>query len=136
MGTSSRRPGRRRAAGGALRYEHRPGRPREEQREERGNWLFGCLPIPVFLLLIAPLMFIERFWGHGIWGDLASSWPGGAYAFAATVGACLPLAFAAFVAPLTRMDWKAGRLRSLTWAIGSLPGLGAGYLIAGVIRAT
>ncbi|MET9912713.1 hypothetical protein ABZZ74_39030 [Streptomyces sp. NPDC006476] len=92
--------------------------------------------IPVFLLLIAPLILIQEFWGHGIWGDFASSWPGGAYAFAATVGACVPLAFAAFVAPLTRMDWKAGKLRSLAWALGSLPGLGAGYLIAGVISAT
>jgi hypothetical protein len=136
MGTGSRKPGRRKAAGAALRYEHRPGRPREEQHKERGNCLFACLVIPVFLLLIAPLILIQESWGEDIWGDFAPSWPGGAYAFAATVGACVPLAFAAFVAPLTRMDWKAARLRSLAWALGSLPGLGAGYLIAGVISAT
>ncbi|MGY6024998.1 hypothetical protein [Streptomyces spinosirectus] len=119
-----------------MRYEHRQGRPREEKPKERVNWVFGCLVIPLFLVLLAPLILIDQLWSHGIWGDLAPAWPGGAYAFAATVGAFTPVVFAAFVAPLTRMNWRRSKARSLAWAAGALPGLAAGYLVAGVIGAT
>ncbi|MFF4250896.1 hypothetical protein ACFY1L_06800 [Streptomyces sp. NPDC001663] len=136
MGGGSAKPRRKKAAGAALQYRHRPGRPRSEKPKERGGWVFGCLVIPVFLVLLAPLIFIDQFWGHDIWGRFAPAWPGGAYAFAATVGALVPVVFAAFVAPLTRMNWKKSKARSLAWASGALPGLAAGYLIAGVIGAT
>ena len=133
-GSAKRR--RKKAARAALQYEHRPGRPQEEKPKERGHWLFGCLVLPAFLALLAPLILIDQVWGRGIWGDLAPAWPGGAYAFAATVGVLVPLVFAAFVAPLTRMNWKKSKGRSLAWAAGALPGLAGGYLVLGVILAT
>ncbi|WP_406443257.1 hypothetical protein OHB14_30215 [Streptomyces sp. NBC_01613] len=136
MSGGSSKPGRRKAARPALQYEHRPGRPSEEKPKERGSWVFGCLVLPVFVALLAPLILIDQLWGQDIWGDLATTWPGGGYAFAATVGAFVPLVFAAFVAPLTRMNWKKSKPRSLAWAAGALPGLAAGYLLIGVIGAT
>lgn len=75
-------------------------------------------------------------WGHRVWGALAPAWPGGGYAFGATLGALLPLTFTALVAPLTRMKWRASRPRSLAWAVAGLPGLVAGWLVAGLIGAT
>lgn len=51
-----------------------------------GEKVFGCLVLPVFVPLILPLVAIYMNWGHDIWGTIAPAWPGGAYAFAATVG--------------------------------------------------
>ncbi|WP_399887291.1 hypothetical protein ACGH7X_22425 [Streptomyces sp. BBFR51] len=138
MAGGSARPGRRRAAGPALRYEHRrDGRssaPRSGTR--RRDRVFGCLMFPAFLALILPLVLVDMRWGHEVWGDLAPAWPGGTYAFGATLGALLPLLLAALVAPLTRMKWRASRLRSLAWAVAALPALAAGWLVLGVIGAT
>jgi hypothetical protein len=136
MSGGSARPRRRKAVGASLRYEHRPGRAREEGPKERVNWGFGCLVILGFLTLIAPLILVDRFWSHDIWGRLAPAWPGGSYAFAATVGALVPVALAAFVAPPTRLNWRRNKGRSLAWAAGALPGPAGGYLLAGVIGAT
>ncbi len=137
MGGGSAKPKRKKAAGSALRYEHRRGRADVGKPEERdfSCGLF-CLVMVVFLALIVPMAMAMEARGKDVWGDLAPAWPGGAYAFAATVGACVPLAFAAFVAPLTRMKWRKSKARSLGWSIVSLPGLAAGWLIAGVILAT
>ncbi|MEU5892796.1 hypothetical protein ABZ835_39050 [Streptomyces sp. NPDC047461] len=134
MSGGSAKPKRRKAAGSALRYEHRPGRPSSPiAKMSVGEKVFGCLVLPVFVLLILPLVAIDMNWGHDIWGTLAPAWPGGAYAFAATVGALAPLAFGAWVAPLTRMKWKESKPRSPAWVVASLPGLAACYLVAGVI---
>ncbi|WP_329336071.1 hypothetical protein OG866_18545 [Streptomyces sp. NBC_00663] len=137
MSSGSARPKRRKAAGAALRYEHVPGRPSSgagKRRTTVGDRVFGCLVLPVFVALIMPLVFFDMYWSHDVWGDLAPAWPGGTYAFAATVGAVAPLAFLAWAAPLTRMEWKKSKQRSLSWAAASLPGLAACYLIAGVIH--
>jgi len=99
-----------------------------------GDRVFGWLMLPAFVVLIMPLVFFDMYWGHGVWGDIAPAWPGGTYAFAATVGALAPLVFLAWAAPLTRMEWKKSKRRSLAWAAASLPGLAAGYLIVGVIH--
>ena len=135
MSGGSSRPRRRKAAGAALRYEHRRERPAGSgAAKKRGrDWVFGCLVIPVFLAVIAPLIFTDMYWGDDIWGDFAPSWPGGAYAFAATVGALVPVVFALFVGPLTRMKWKESKPRSLAWAAASLPGLAGGWLVGGLI---
>ncbi|MGV9890300.1 hypothetical protein [Streptomyces sp. NPDC003395] len=137
--SGSAKPKRRKAAGSSLRYEHRRDRPADgtgSGKRDRG-WVFGCLTVPVAALaLLGPVVWLSMSWGPGIWGDLAPAWPGGAYVFAGCVGACVPLAFLAFVAPLTRMGWKRSRLTSLGWALASLPGLAAGWLVAGIITAT
>ncbi|MGX1561032.1 hypothetical protein [Streptomyces sp. NPDC055506] len=101
-----------------------------------GERLFGCLVLPGFVALITPLVFFDMYWSHDLWGHLAPAWPGGAYAFAATVGALVPLVFLVWVWPLTRMNWKKSRARSLAWVAASLPGLAAGYLVAGAIATT
>lgn len=138
MSGSSAKPKRRKAAGPALRYEHRPGRPPSLRRVKTsvGERLFGCMVLPGFVLLLMPLVFFDMYWGHGLWGDLAPIWPGGAYVFAGCVGLLVPLVFLAWVFPLTRMNWKKSKPRSLAWAVASLPGLAAGYLVAGVISTT
>jgi hypothetical protein len=143
-GRGSSRPGRRRAAGPALRYEHRrDGRPSAGENGSRRagpGRLVGCLGavgvVAAFLVLLLPLVLVDMRWGHRAWGGLAPAWPGGGYAFGATLGALLPLTFAALVAPLTRMKWRTGRLRSLAWAVAALPGLVAGWLVLGLIGAT
>ncbi|MFF1294113.1 MULTISPECIES: hypothetical protein [unclassified Streptomyces] len=136
MSGGSAKPRRRKAAGPALRYEHRPGRPSSPiAKMSVGDKVFGCLVLPLFVLLILPLVAIDMNWGHDIWGTLAPAWPGGAYGFAVAVGALAPLAFGAWVAPLTRMKWKESKPRSLAWAAASLPGLAVCYLVAGVIGA-
>ncbi|MFI8218013.1 hypothetical protein [Streptomyces sp. NPDC085932] len=137
MSGGSAKPKRRRAAGAALRYEHRPGRPQADEPSKR-DWgcAWGCLVLPGFVVLLMPVVLFDMHWGHALWGDFAPAWPGGAYVFAGTVGASVPLVFLAWVAPLVRMDWKKSKARSLAWAIASLPGLAAGYLVTGVISAT
>lgn len=137
MSGGSAKPKRRKAAGPSLRYEYRPGRPAfgAKRRMTVGEKVFGCLVLPGFVLLILPLAFFEMHWGHDVWGELAPGWPGGAYAFAATVGALAPLIFLVWVIPLTRTTWKKSKPRSLAWAAASLPGLAACYLVAGVIGA-
>jgi hypothetical protein len=134
---SSAKPKRRKAAGSALRYEHRPGRQTADRPGKR-DWscAFGCAVLPGFVVLLMPLVLFDMYWGHELWGDVAPAWPGGGYAFAATVGALVPVVFLAWVAPLTRMNWKKSKPRSLAWAVASLPGLAAGYLVAGVISTT
>ncbi|SMQ18122.1 hypothetical protein SAMN06272771_4561 [Streptomyces sp. Ag82_O1-12] len=137
MSGSSARPKRRKAAGSALRYEHRPGRPSVSEQEKQGwGCLWACLVLPGFVALIMPLVLFDMYWGHELWGDVAPAWPGGAYAFAGTVGALVPVVFFAWVAPLTRMNWKRSKRRSLAWVAASLPGLAACYLVAGVIATT
>ncbi|MFJ9670792.1 hypothetical protein ACIRP5_08340 [Streptomyces sp. NPDC101221] len=130
-GRGSARPKRRRAAGPALRYEHRrDGRSsvrRSDSRRRGRGGPFGCLgaigALAAFLALLLPLVFVDMRWGHRVWGGLAPAWPGGGYGFGATLGALLPLTFAALVAPLTRMKWRTSRPRSLAWAVAGLPGL-------------
>ncbi|MFF7042562.1 hypothetical protein ACIP4T_14725 [Streptomyces massasporeus] len=101
-----------------------------------GERLFGCLVLPGFVALLMPLVLFDMYWGHELWGDVAPAWPGGVYAFAGTVGALVPVVFFAWVAPLTRMNWKKSKPRSLAWVAASLPGLAACYLVAGVIATT
>ncbi|WP_338782338.1 hypothetical protein [Streptomyces sp. DG1A-41] len=52
---------------------------------------------PGFVVLLMPLVLFDMYWGHELWSDVAPAWPGGAYAFAATVGALVPLVFLAWV---------------------------------------
>jgi hypothetical protein len=108
-----------------------PGEPKER------DWScgFGCLVMLVVLALLVPMAMAEQAWGKEVWGELAPSWPGGAYGFAAVVGAVVPLAFAAFATPLARVNWKKSKPRSLAWAAAALPGLAACWLLAGVIFA-
>ncbi|WP_328342162.1 hypothetical protein OG873_25000 [Streptomyces violaceus] len=109
--------------GSALRYEHRPGRPNADQPEKRGwGCLWACVVLPGFVVLLMPLVLFDMYWGHGLWGEVAPAWPGGGYGFAATVGALVPLVFLAWVAPLTRMNPKKSKPRSLAWAAASLLG--------------
>ncbi|MFH8500290.1 hypothetical protein [Streptomyces coeruleorubidus] len=137
MSGSSAKPKRKKAVGAALRYEHRPGRAAAEQPKKR-DWscLGGCAILVGFVALIMPLVLFDMYWGHDLWGGLAPAWPGGAYAFTASVGVLVPLVFLVWVWPLTRMNWKKSKPRSLAWATASLPGLAAGYLVAGVIGTT
>ncbi|MFF0204157.1 hypothetical protein [Streptomyces sp. NPDC005017] len=101
--------------------------------------MLGCLGVLLgFLALVGPVAVGTTVWGERIWGETAAAWPGGGYGPAATVGAVVPFALAAFIAPLTRMNWGASKVRSLAWAAAALPGLLAcqalGTVISGVIR--
>ena len=135
--SGSARPRRGRAAPAALRYPRgsRNG-PAGPKKREWGGCLFVPLLMLAFLALLVPLALADMRWGDRVWGDLAPAWPGGAYAFAGTVGAVVPLGLAALIAPLSRMNWKAGKVRSLGWATAALPGLALCWLLAGVILRT
>jgi hypothetical protein len=102
-------------------------------RRQRTDWRFGCLVVLGFVVVFGPVFIMDVTWGEEIWGDLAGGWPGSGYGFAATVGAAAPFAFAAFVAPLTRMNWSRSKARSLAWAAAALPGLLACQALGGVI---
>ncbi|MET9734882.1 hypothetical protein ABZZ79_30860 [Streptomyces sp. NPDC006458] len=133
MAKGSARPKRGRAAPASLRYDNRRGRP-PAPRDRDGNGVLGCLGIFLAVLaLIVPVALGTLAWGETVWGETASAWPGGGYGLAATVGAAVPFALAAFIAPLTRMNWRAGRARSLAWAAAALPGLLACQALAAVI---
>ncbi|MFI5687679.1 hypothetical protein [Streptomyces sp. NPDC051636] len=138
MSGGSAKPKRGRAAPAALRYEHR-GRRSAEERAKKRDWS-GCgfflLMILAAVALVVPLAMAEESWGGRVWGEVAPGWPGGAYVFAVTVGAVVPLALAAFITPLTRMKWKASKVRSLAWAAAALPGFAACWLLSLVILET
>ncbi|GAA2544971.1 hypothetical protein GCM10010423_50400 [Streptomyces levis] len=137
MSGGSAKPKRRKAAGSALRYDHRPGRSHADEPEQRdASCLGGCAAFLGFLALLVPPAVLAEYRGHALWGGFAPAWPGGAYAFAATVGAVAPLVLLAWVVPLTRMRWKRSKTRAAAWAVASLPGLAAGYLVVGVITST
>jgi hypothetical protein len=102
------------------------------KREVAVAWLV----VLTFVAALVTLAIAEETWGPTIWGDIAPGWPGGGYAFTGSVGAAVPLALAALIAPLTRMNWKKSKARSLTWAAASLPGLAACTLFLFVILAT
>ncbi|CAL9523340.1 hypothetical protein [Streptomyces sp. enrichment culture] len=138
MSGGSARPKRRKAAPASLRYEHRRVRLPGPKERDRG-WILGCLGMLLSgLVIIVPVVMVEMTWGVELWGETADDWPGRGYGMAATVGALVPPAFAAFVAPLTRMNWARSKVRSLAWACAALPGLLAcqalGGLISGVLR--
>ncbi|MFJ5776533.1 hypothetical protein [Streptomyces sp. NPDC093094] len=133
----SARPGRRRAAPASLRHERRRVRlPRPKERD--GGCLFFCLMFLGALALVVPVAAGAVAWGETVWGEIAAKWPGRGYGLAATVGALVPFALAAFVAPLTRMNWSRSKARSLAWAGAALPGLlvcqALGSVISGVLR--
>ena len=140
--SGSARPKRPKAAGASLRYEHAPGRrttvpgPHELRRRRNRDAALGCLFTLVAAAGIVGLALADWAWGHGIWGDLAPGWPGGGYGFALTVGVLLPLAAAAAIAPLTRMNWKRSKARSLARAAAALPGTAASALFLVVIGAS
>ncbi|MET8944622.1 hypothetical protein ABZX30_13825 [Streptomyces sp. NPDC004542] len=87
----------------------------------------------VSLALVVPVALADHAWGDEVWGDLAPAWPGGAYAFAATVGALVPLALAALMAPLSRMNWKRSKGCSVGWAVVGAPGFALGWVLTVVI---
>ncbi|GGW33266.1 hypothetical protein [Streptomyces caelestis] len=72
MSRGSAKPKRRKAAGAALRYEHRPGRPDADGAKKR-DWgcAWGCVVLPGFVVLLMPLVLFETYWGHELWGDVA-----------------------------------------------------------------
>lgn len=138
MSGGSARPKRGKAAPAALRYEHR-GRPPAGAPAKKRDWSgcgFSLLLVSGFLALVVPMASAEDSWGGRVWGEVAPGWPGGAYVFAATAGAVVPLALAAVIAPLTRMNRKAGRVRSLFRAAAALPGFAACWLLSVVILGT
>ncbi|MER5222158.1 hypothetical protein [Streptomyces flaveus] len=123
-----------------MRYEHsrvrpassaKPEKERMSRREVALAWL--CILALVGGLVAFAISTIT--WGPTLWGDVAPGWPGGGYGFAGTVGALVPLAMAAMIAPLTRMRWKKSKARSLAWVAASLPGLAASTLFLVVIFA-
>ncbi|MEU5596985.1 hypothetical protein [Streptomyces sp. NPDC020298] len=138
MSGGSAKPKRGRAVPAALRYEHGRRLPTEAGAKKRG-WSgcgFGLLLILGMLAAVVPFALADDSWGGRVWGEVAPGWPGGAYVFAGTVGAVVPLALTALIAPLTRMKWKASKVRSLLWAVAALPGLGACWLLSFVILGT
>ncbi|MFF2366465.1 hypothetical protein ACFVU0_27735 [Streptomyces sp. NPDC058122] len=139
MGGSAR-PKRRRATKGALGHEHVRRRPSTgQQAREKTSWKNvggGCLILLAALAASAAFGMTAEAWGQELWGRAAPASPGGGYGFAAAVGAVLPFGLAALIAPLSRMKWKERPLRSLGWAVASLPGLAACCFCALVVFTT
>ncbi|MFF3460900.1 hypothetical protein [Streptomyces sp. NPDC002619] len=135
MSGGSAKPKRGKAAPASLQYEH--GRRAEAQRKKRE---FACLGAMVIMLsalaFIVPMALADETWGDTVWGDLAPAWPGGAYAFAGTVGALVPVSLAALIAPLSRMNWKKNKVRSAAWAAAGVPGFALGWVATVTIFAT
>lgn len=135
MSGGSAKPRRGKAARASLRYEH--GRRAEAPGKKRD---FACLGSLLILLggaaLIVPMALAGPAWGDDVWGDLAPGWPGGGYAFAATVGALLPVSLLALAAPLFRMNWKQSKVRSTAWAVAALPGFVLGWVLTVTVFAT
>lgn len=137
MGAGSAKPKRRKAAAAALRYEHRKGRSAAPRKKERGaSCLFALLVVLGFAAFLVPMVMMMSAYGRDIWGDLAPAWPGGGYAFAATVGALVPVALGSVIAALTRMNWSESKARSLGWVAAALPGLAACWVFGIVIGST
>ncbi|MFJ3337452.1 hypothetical protein [Streptomyces sp. NPDC086766] len=137
MGGGSAKPKRRKAAAAALRYEHGKGRPAAPRKKERGaSCLFACLVVLGFTALLLPMVMMTRAYGRDIWGGLAPAWPGGGYAFAATVGALVPVALGSVIAALVRTNWRESKARSLGWVAAALPGLAACWVFGIVIGST
>ncbi|MER5880029.1 hypothetical protein ABT119_29435 [Streptomyces sp. NPDC001910] len=139
MGGSAR-PKRRRAAGAALRYEHVRQRPsawsQAKEKASRGESWLGCLVMLVGMAGIVGFALLGMTWGPVLWGRVAPAVPGGGYGFAAVVGALAPTGFAVVTTTLSRMKWRTAKLRSLGWAIASLPGVTACLLWALVVFAS
>ncbi|WP_406332122.1 hypothetical protein [Streptomyces sp. NBC_00203] len=128
--SGSARPKRRRAAAPALRYEHTRERPpsswqRAKEKMSKGEVLFAWLFVLSIIGAFVSFGFTTETWGPDLWGDIAPGWPGGGYGFAVTVGTALPLAVAAAITPLLRMNWKKSRARSLARVAATVPGLAA-----------
>ncbi|MFF8940741.1 hypothetical protein ACF1A5_00410 [Streptomyces sp. NPDC014864] len=137
MGGGSAKPKRRKAAAAALRYEHRKGPSAAPRKKERGaSCLFACLVVLGFTAFLVPTVMMMRAYGRDVWGGLAPAWPGGGYAFAATVGALVPVALGSVIAALIRMNWRESKVRSLGWAAAALPGLAACWGLGIVIGST
>ncbi|MCZ4508840.1 hypothetical protein O3Q52_11620 [Streptomyces sp. ActVer] len=128
--SGSAKPKRRKAAASSLRYEPVRGRvpvSPPDGREVRGrkvSWgsVLRWALIVALVTAIGALTFVERAWGHGIWGDVAPAWPGGPYGLAATTGVLVPLVVAHLVVTLTRVKWPQDKAGSLGWIGASLPG--------------
>ncbi|MEU5340972.1 hypothetical protein AB0H18_09070 [Streptomyces sp. NPDC020766] len=128
--SGSAKPKRRKAAASGLRYEPVRGRvpvSPPDGREVRGrkvSWgsVLRSAVIVVLVTAIGALTFVERAWGHAIWGDVAPAWPCGPYGLAATTGVLVPLAVAHLVVTLTRVKWPQDKAGSLGWIGASLPG--------------
>ncbi|MBV1938374.1 hypothetical protein KUF83_17650 [Streptomyces sp. BV286] len=104
----SAKPRRRRAAAPSLRYEHRPGKRSRsnEQGSGKGEKAFGCLLFLSFTALVVLLAVADMFWGDETWEWSADTWPGGAYSFAAFLGALVPCVATLFVMSASRTKWK------------------------------
>ncbi|MFE2532865.1 hypothetical protein [Streptomyces sp. NPDC059371] len=130
--SGSAKPGRRKAAGAALRYEHVRQRPSawaqaREKASRRESW-GGCLALLTVAAAIIGFALTIMTLGTELWGSAAPAWPGGGYGFAAVVGAAGPLGLAAVIATLGRTRWKTNPLRSLGWVLASLPGVAASFV--------
>ncbi|MFJ8198009.1 hypothetical protein [Streptomyces sp. NPDC096152] len=137
MGGGSAKPKRRKAAAAALRYEHRKGRSAAPRKNERGaSCLFAFLVVLGLTVFLLPTIMMMRAYGRDIWGGLAPAWPGGGYAFAATVGALVPVALGSVIAALTRMNRRESKTRSLGRVAAALPGLAACWVFGIVIGST
>ncbi|MFF0190081.1 hypothetical protein [Streptomyces sp. NPDC005244] len=138
MGGSAR-PKRRRAAGAALRYEHVRQRAsawsQAKEKASRGESWFGCLVMLVGMAGIVGFALLGMAWGPVLWGRVAPAVPGGGYGFAAAVGALAPIGLAVVTTTLSRMKWRTSALRSLGWAVASLPGVAGCLLWALVVFA-
>ncbi|MFF0140060.1 hypothetical protein ACFYRN_26835 [Streptomyces sp. NPDC005227] len=123
-----------------MRYEHVRQRPsswsRAKERASRGEPWFGCLVMLIGTAGIAGFALLGMTWGHVLWGRVAPAVPGGGYGFAALVGALAPIGCAVVAMTLSRMKWRTSALRSLGWAVASLPGVAGCLLWASVVFAS
>jgi hypothetical protein len=124
MGGSAK-PRRRKAAAPALRYDRQPGKPGSSGKKLKNmrEFGFGCL---VFLCMAGvgvALVAVNLLWGDDAWQWAAESWPGGAYGFAAVVGACGPCLVLLLIISLSHMDresWRTHTVRTLAHAVLSV----------------
>jgi hypothetical protein len=125
MGGSAK-PRRRRAAAPALHYDRQPGRPGssgQTLREKLREFGFGCLVLLCMAGVGVALVTVNMLWGDDTWQWAAESWPGGAYGFAAAVGACGPCLVLLLIISLSHMDresWRTHTARTLAHTVLSV----------------
>ncbi|MFJ4832872.1 hypothetical protein ACIP79_23655 [Streptomyces sp. NPDC088747] len=140
MGGSTK-PKRRRAAAPAAGYggsgggRPRPARPGRAGRRVRAAG-FACLVLLVAVGCVLALALGPLVWAGDLWHEVAPGWPGGGYGFAVTAGLLLPVSLPLFGVPLSRVNWRRDKVRSLSWIALALPGAASAILVVSIAMQT
>jgi hypothetical protein len=102
------KPRRRKAAAPSLQYERATGKrgASGKNAQTKGEFVFGCFGFLCIAGGVVLLAVVDMLWGDDTWQWAAEAWPGGAYVFAACLGALAPCLVLLSVWSLSSMKWK------------------------------